>query len=140
MGWLRLAKKVDWDEVRALAEQVRGGAMCGVYTEDPAYRHYSYGRTPYPEQPSPEVGGCDQLSDFLWDALDDLGYGSQARTEGGIFRVEGKLFEHAWVILEDHIIDITADQFNSALENPLPRIIITGIDDPRYDSEGPISL
>lgn len=133
------ARKVDWDQVLVIAEQVRGGAMSGHYDEPADWaaagisspRDYS-GDKAYPEDPSTRSGGCDQMSELLCDTLDALGY--RARTVDGRFMGE---WPHTWVELEGRVLDLTADQFNDLLAArglpPMPKVYVSDGPDPRYE-------
>ncbi len=154
MTWLRKAAgSTNWDLVRQVAEQVRGGAMVGNY-QDPNQglldaipygkytRPYSDG-TPYPHNPDEDSGGCDQMSEFLVDTLHSLGI--KARTVYGWFNWDGfghdngGNWEHVWAEVDGRIVDITADQFNEGREEqaPFPRVYISDGHDSRYqESEG----
>lgn len=149
MGWLRRAAGVDWDLVRQVAEQVRGGAMTGHYDEPAELLlrdvHYS-GDQRYPMQPLEDTGGCEQMSELLVDTLDALGV--RARTVYGWFCPEGfsfdtgeaepkgYTFEHVWAEVGGKIVDITGDQFNDKLEAPMPRVYIADADPRYYESRG----
>lgn len=130
------AKAVDWDLVQSIAEQVRGGAMSGHYDvnpEDAPSPHSYSGSNRYPEQPSDKSGGCDEMSERLRDRLADLGYPEARTVDGNFFLSDGTLWSnHTWVELGGRIIDLTADQFNAQLEEPMPKVNIVAVGDPHY--------
>lgn len=93
--------------------------------------HREYGR------PTPSVlstGTCGRTSLLLRTILVSEGFDAVwcngAVADGGGF-FDGHVWHaHAWVMSNDLIIDITADQFKA------PPVIVTAADDPRYRATG----
>lgn len=115
MSWLRTAKRVDWELVRSMAQQVRA-EVTGDLSE-------------------PSQGACIDASHMLAVALQGLGY--DARVHEAYFRADKKFdvdwvedymeegfHSHSWVELDGQVVDPTADQFNPALDRPMPDVYI----------------
>ena len=87
---------------------------------------------------TPSTNTCGRSSLFLRDVLRAEGFSAEwangvpRRNEGGAEAgpfgfFSGQRWEsHAWVVTDDFILDITADQFGAA------PVIVTPISDPRY--------
>lgn len=65
---------------------------------------------------------CDRTSRILTRYLNDVGYEQAVRINSCSIRGGGG---HEWVLVDDIIIDITADQFEAIRPRPLPVIVTT---------------
>lgn len=117
MAWLRTAKRVDWNLVRSLAEQVRAEVTNGMC--------------------DPSAGACIEASEMLAAALQAQGYDA-VHYDGGFFKVDNPDYDwgwlgeytnegymdHHWVELDGQVVDPTADQFNIAMRSPMPEVYV----------------
>lgn len=108
------AKAVDWDEVSAIAEDVRASIHGGNI---PAWQ-------------------CRPLSEKLVETLRSVGYDAKLACGYFLFGDEGPeeegLQKHCWVELDGRIVDITADQFNGINGVSMPPVFIGDADDEAY--------
>lgn len=74
---------------------------------------------------------CYSLSDLLAKYLTE--HGIPAKPYHGTYHTDdGEEHNHWWVVAGSKIVDVTADQFYEAGEQEDYRVVITGLDDPRY--------
>jgi predicted nucleotidyltransferase len=99
--WFRRARKVDWDEVRSIAQQVRGQFVA--------------------ETERPSEDRCVEINKALAQALRGV-YGDAVALRYGPFTDDrGGEFHHWWVELNGRVIDAAADQFNPGIiQQPWP--------------------
>jgi len=142
MSWLRLAKRIDLNEIESIAQQLRGQSVC--------------------EPGKKSKGECAILSHQLADALEAVGYDAEVAeglfvsdypqgwdewlTDHGYSDEEASDFGysekdlearrthvHAVVLVGGYVVDITADQFNHLMNEPLPNVLIEAPDEGFYD-------
>lgn len=112
------AKRVDWAEVEAVAHQIRAERTDDLQT--------------------PSTGQCYRLSLMLGHAL--LGLGYEPLLAVGYFILDRPMaldsddqrWEHFWLELDGRVVDISADQFNQYVDDPMPEVFIGERPD-RYD-------
>jgi len=85
------ANKIDWDEIKAIAEQIRG-----QFVED--------------HKVSPR-GFCEKTSKYLANVLKNNFHLDATPIFGYVSDIKGRMLAHWWVEVEDKVIDVTGDQF-----------------------------